>query len=117
MKIKLTDQLNDYLKNKHPYLRAAEEAVFEVTGMTLEDLRGPRRFTDVVFARMVFAYLCYDEVKPTVLLASYLNRDHATVLYWHSKHEEYSKYDNLYIFMLNAMENVFKQKIEEYGVF
>lgn len=116
MKIELNDKLRDFIRNKYDIIRAVEEAIFEVTGLTIEDLRGPKRNTNHVFARMIFANICIEKVRPSVLLASYINKDHSSLVYWQSKHGQYSKYDALYSFMLEEVQTVLKQKKEEYGI-
>lgn len=110
MKIELTDKLEMFMREAFPCLVKAEEAIYEVTGVTLEQMRSGDRSAIYTCARAVFFQLCKRDVQQVLYLASYLNRDHSSGYYYYSKYHESHEFDAIYIQMLDKVTKVFKNK-------
>ena len=117
MKIKIDNGLEAFLKKKYPCISLAEESIMESMHVSLEDMRSSSRLQHIVFARMIFVYLC-KEIYPRYHISSYLNRQHQTITYY------FSIYDNmvddgpiLFQKMYEDIKSIFNRKKQEYGIF
>lgn len=82
MKIVLTNDIEKFLDGRYPCLRKASEIIYEMAGVSLDEMRSDKRLSVYTEARMLFFALCENEVFPTYYIASYLNRDHASATHW-----------------------------------
>lgn len=106
----LTDNFVNFMRDSFPSLTKAEEAIFEVTGITLEQMRSKRRYLHFSHARAVFWSLCAKEVSPHIYLASYLNRDHSTGYKYEYDYMNEHQYDNVFQSMYVKVKEVFDSK-------
>jgi hypothetical protein len=108
--MKLTDKFELFMRESFPVLTKAEEAIYEVTGITLEQMRSKRRLAEYVYARVIFWNLCYKEVQSNTYLSSYLNRTHATGCSYGGNYIDNHEYDFIFQNMLKEVTNVFNSK-------
>lgn len=113
MKIELTDKFESFLKKNFPCIEVAEEAIFEATGVTIEQIRSNDRLSHYVFARAIFWNLCIPHVQRSVYLASYINRDHATGSRYGSEYYEMHKYDYIFQRMVEDTKRLFDKKMKD----
>ena len=86
MKIEITNEWEAFMQERFPILKRVEKAIYDSYMISMEDMRGKRLFPHIFFARVIFAHICEKEVRPSIYLASYLNRDHATLNYWRKQY-------------------------------
>ena len=65
-------------KQQHTHT-AIMRAVSEVTGLTVTEIKGKRRFVRFVSARQIFGYISIEEGHTLYRTGKYLNRDHSTI--------------------------------------
>lgn len=110
MKIELTDSFDKFMRESFPCVSKAEEAIYEATGITLEQMRGNCRKAMYVNARAIFYHLCFREVPQNGYLTSYLNKDHAAGTYYNQKYRNNKDTDFLYTTMLDKVTQIFENK-------
>lgn len=110
MKIELTDKFESFMQDNFPSIIKAADAIYEVTGITLSQMRGKSRLSTHVYARAIFWHLCHNEVQSNIYLSSYLNRDHATGSFYSCNYISNHEYDAIFQRMLKDITNVFKSK-------
>lgn len=109
MKIELTDNFETFMRTAFPSLAKAEESIYGVTGVTLEQMRSSCRIAKYAYARAIFFHLCIPEVQRTMYLSSYLNRDHASGAYYNKYNREH-QCDFEYVTMFEKVKNAFQNK-------
>lgn len=57
------------------------EAIFQVSGYTLDDLESRSRKHPLVLFRKIFCLLCSEEGMNSESIGNLINRDHSTVIY------------------------------------
>lgn len=110
MKIEITDKFEKFMREAFPSLIKAEEAIYEATGITLEQMRSSCRKAMYSNARAIFYHLCFNEVQQNTYLASYLNRDHSAGSYYNHKYRNERDTDFLYASMLDKVMQIFENK-------
>lgn len=109
MKIELTNNFETFMRTAFPCLAKAEEAIYEVMGVTLDDMRSECRFAQYTYARAIFFHLCIHDVQRALYLSSYLNRDHSSGAYYHKYNREH-QFDFCYMTMFEKVINAFQNK-------
>lgn len=116
MKIEITDKWESMLTMQYPVLIAAKEAISEVMGVSIEDIRSSCRMRPFVMARAIFAHLCYQRVAPDYMLASYMNRQHTALTYYINTYKGWQGFDKTFTNICDRTEEVFNKKIKEYDI-
>ena len=116
MKIELTDDFKYRMLDRYPELAAAADAIFSIMGLTIEDIRGRRRYRDYVYARIIFTHLC-ERVYPHQNLAVYMDHTHSVVSYWGKVFKDMKKYDKDFNVLYADIEREFNKKMKQNGVF
>ena len=80
------------VRNRGIILRI-ENAIHEVTGLTLREYSERSRKRDAFFARMLFVYHCRREKMKLVDIARYVNRDQSSMLHVLNKYNDEVKYN------------------------
>ena len=80
------------IRNRGIILRI-ENAIHEVTGLTLREYSERSRKRDEFFARMLFVYHCRREKMKLVDIARYVNRDQSSMLHVLNKYNDEVKYN------------------------
>lgn len=75
-----------------PSFHYIKQAIAEGMGVAFHDIVGGSREQKYVFARMIFAQLCYDEGAMVVRIAKEMKRNHATIIYYLKKFPNDYKY-------------------------
>lgn len=82
MKIELNNDTETMLESRFPSLRKAADVVYNISGVSLADMRRKSRLAILVEARAMFFMLCISKVNPRYYIASYLGYDHSTSTNW-----------------------------------
>lgn len=71
-----------------PAFQLIKEAIASAMGISFVDIAGPSRERKKVFARMIFAHLCWERGATKVAIARDIKKDHATVIYYLKKYND-----------------------------
>lgn len=71
-----------------PAFQLIKQAIAEAMGISFVDIVGPSRKRKYVYARMIFAHLCWERGATKVAIARDIKKDHATVLYYLKKYND-----------------------------
>lgn len=71
-----------------PAFQLIKEAIASAMGISFVDIVGPSRKRKYVYARMIFAHLCWERGATKVAIARDIQKDHATVLYYLKKYND-----------------------------
>lgn len=87
-------------------IKAVETIVLQSLGVEWEDLVSDSRDRPLPDARKILAYFIhkYCQRITSVSLGKYMNRDHATILYYLRKVDEFKTYDPAFRDKLNKIE-------------
>jgi hypothetical protein len=110
MKLELTDEFEAFMRETFPCVVKAETAIYEATGITLEQMRSKCREAAYANARAIFYHLCFAKVGQNTYLTSYLNRDHSSGSYYNCKYRNNRNTDFLYLSMLDKITKIFENK-------
>lgn len=116
MRIELTDSFHTHMQRCYPNLKVAEECVEEIMGVTLEQMRGKDRRRYISMARCIFSNLTHEEITPTYHLASYLNRDHGTLIWFRRQYDNMVEFDKGFKGISEKVTKLFNEKIKD-GIF
>ena len=106
MKIEITNEWEAFMQSRFPILKKVEKAIYDSYHISLDDMRGSRLFPHIYFARVIFAHICEKEVHPAIYLASYLNRDHSTIIYWKKQYDNLT--DSAYADFMNMEADIMR---------
>lgn len=112
MKTVLTDKFESFLRESFPCFKAAEEAIYDVSGVTIEDIRSAKRLTVIVYARAIFWKLCRPYVSQCCYLRDYINKDHATCSRYENSYYDEHEYDDVFMTLSSEIEQLFKNKMQ-----
>lgn len=115
MRVALTSEFEKIMVNQYPFLADIEQAIYEVMGVTLEQMRSKRNCRNVSFARIIFAHLSNDLVSPCYYLASYMDHDHGTLIYWVNSFDGKFRFDKAFKSVAERVIDKFN-KNKQYGV-
>lgn len=71
-----------------PAFQLIKEAIASAMGISFVDIVGPSRKRKYVYARMIFAHLCWERGATKVAIARDIKKDHATVIYYLKKYND-----------------------------
>lgn len=92
----------------HPKIVMIQDAIYQVTGLTLKDYASTSRTRNVFFARMLFVHFCHENGFRMTQIASFVQRDHSTIAYVINKYpDEYT-----YNFQFRELANKVRRIIE-----
>lgn len=111
MKIPLTKEYEKLLRGRYPCLVKAEQAIYDILGVSLEDLRSDTHMPIFVEARCLFWALCREQVYPRYLISSYLDRDHSTGTYWKKFFEDRCDIDDSFVDLYKRLTAEFNKLI------
>lgn len=117
MRHKIDDKFELRMTKAYPCLRLAAEVIEELTGFTLDDIRGGCRQQCYAEARIHFYHLCSNFIRPSYLLTSYMNSSHSMMNYWERRYNDMFEYDKQFKRVAMDIEESFNKKALEYGVF
>lgn len=100
------------IRNRGIILRI-ENAIHEVTGLTLREYSERSRKRDEFFARMLFVYHCRREKMKLVDIARYVNRDQSSMLHVLNKYNDEVKYNPFFRDIAERVNNILKQDKHE----
>lgn len=100
------------VRNRGIILRI-ENAIHEVTGLTLREYSERSRKRDEFFARMLFVYHCRREKMKLVDIARYVNRDQSSMLHILNKYNDEVKYNPFFRDIAERVNNILKQDRNE----
>jgi len=98
--------LQDFAPHRPPSLQEIVSAVAQFYGLSVEDLKSPRRSKAVAFPRQVAMYLAREETHASLLeIGNALGgRDHSTILYGYEKISSLAEEDSLRRELLSIKE-------------
>lgn len=97
----------------HGIILRIENAIHEVTGLTLREYSERSRKRDEFFARMLFVYHCRREKMKLVDIARYVNRDQSSMLHVLNKYNDEVKYNPFFRDIAERVNNILKQDKHE----
>ena len=100
------------IRNRGIILRI-ENAIHEVTGLTLREYSERSRKRDEFFARMLFVYHCRREKMRLVDIARHVNRDQSSMLHVLNKYNDEVKYNPFFRDMAERVNNILKRDKHE----
>ena len=65
-----------------------KQAIAEVMGVTFPEITGRKRIKKYVYARMIFAHLCWERGATKVAIARDIQKDHTTVIHYLKKYND-----------------------------
>ncbi|KAA6350926.1 Chromosomal replication initiator protein DnaA [termite gut metagenome] len=80
------------VRNQNIVLRI-QNAIHEVTGMTLREYTTKSRQRDAFFARMIFAYHCRKHNMKLTDIATHVHRDRSSMIHLFKKYDDETKYN------------------------
>lgn len=88
-----------------PVFPNVKQAVAEAIGISFHDIVGRKRSRKVVYARMIYAYLCREKGATIVSIAKDMKHNHATVRYYLTKFNADSRFTPEFRDYVAAVEN------------
>lgn len=83
-----------------------QNAIHEVTGLTIREYASSRRSRNLFYARMLFVHFCSDLGFKLSQIATFINRDHSTITYVMNKYKDEVKYNRQFKKMAQSIENI-----------
>ncbi len=97
-------------KEKQRFVASVKSALYQVTGLSFNEYTTKSRKRDAFFARMIFAKMCSDIMKP-LEISKLINRDRTTVLHLLKIYDDEVKYNpNFRKLAESANEKLLKQE-------
>lgn len=90
-----------------------EDAVSQVTGLTIEEFSGKSRCRERCYARMLFVYHCRKFKMRLVAISRYVHRDHTTMLHYLKKYNDEIVYNREFGELANKCAQIIKEKENE----
>jgi hypothetical protein len=77
---------------KEPAFPLIKQAIAEIMGVTFQEITGRKRIKKYVYARMIFAHLCWERGETKVAIARDMQHHHTTVMYYLKTYQDDYKY-------------------------
>lgn len=91
-----------------PLFPKIKQAIADAMGVSFHDIVGRKRSSKVVYARMIYAYLCREKGTTIVSIAKDMKHNHATVLYYLKKFNDDSRFTPEFREYVAAVESKLK---------
>jgi hypothetical protein len=91
-----------------PVFMGLKKAICEAMNIDFYEIAGKRRDSLLVFARIIFSYYCIKEKITTIKIASWINRNHATVIYYLRKYPDYYQFTPEFRAFADKVEELYK---------
>jgi hypothetical protein len=88
-----------------------QNAIHEVTGMTLGEYTTKSRKRDAFFSRMIFAYHCRKNQMKQKDIAAYIHRDRSLMTYLLRKYEDETKYNPQFRVLAERVNDILNKTI------
>ena len=109
MKLELTEKTAEMLDRRYPILKKIADSIYNVTGVTLDDMRSQSRLAIYIEARVCFWKLAKNNVQPLYIGSTYINREHSCSKNWDKYYENAMKYNTLFSDLFLDVEQEFKK--------
>lgn len=113
MTLAITNEFHETIRKRFPEVIFAEEAIQEVMGVSLDELRHGKKTQTNAMARTIFFHLCKDFVRPTYHLSSYIAHSHSMITYWEKIYNDLSETYVPFMRFADKAKKVFNKKIED----
>lgn len=110
MKLELTQKNIEMLDKRYPMLKKVADAIHDVMGVSLEDMRSRSHMALFNEARACFWALCKYDIQPIYIVSSYLNRSHACSANWDKYYEQAIKYNTSFKDLIHDIKYKLSEK-------